>query len=154
VVARLESRRQALRREEPELLVPTMGALGDQTTQRLAALGYIVTDARTVSASGPGPDPRDMMAALRRVMLAVDGPTIVAVNPTWIPLVARIQGIKLPRTDEEVVLVLKQMAERDPAFAPTLYFLAVYYTRTNRPEDAARTLEQLEAVKRAASGAG
>jgi len=155
-VARLESRLDALRSGEPELLLPFTGALGDATTQRLAALGYIVTEGQTMPASGPGPDPRDMMAAMHRVMLAVDGPANADAGAysMWFRFVARMQGIELPRTDEEVTAVLKAMAERDPSFAPTLYFLAVFYTKVNRPDDASRTLERLEAVKRAASGAG
>ncbi|MDH5307752.1 MAG: sulfatase-like hydrolase/transferase, partial [Myxococcales bacterium] len=153
-VARLESRLRALRRGEPELLVPTTGARGDDTTQPLAALGYIVTEARSMPASGPGPDPRDLMAAMDRLLLVVDAPANADAIPTWVRLVAWMKGIELPRTDEEAIAVLEAMAERDPDFAPTFYFLALYYNRTNRAEDAARTLERLDAVKRAASGAG
>jgi hypothetical protein len=87
-------------------------------------------------------------------MLAIDGPASADALSSWVRLVARMQGIELPRTDEEAIAVLEAMTKRDPGFAPTLYFLAISYTRANRPEDVTRTLERLEAVKRAASGAG
>jgi hypothetical protein len=153
VVARLESRLQALRRDEPRLLSPVTGTLGDETTQLLAALGYIVTDALTMPASGPGPDPRDMMRAMRRLMQAVNAPVNADEQTRWFRFLAWTQGIGLPRNNEELISVLQAMEERDPSFAPTLYFLSVAYTKANRPEDVTRALERLEAVKRAASGA-
>jgi len=153
-VSRLESRLRALRRGEPEFLVPSTGILDDAAMQQLAALGYIVTGAREMPAGGPGPDPRDMMDAMRRLQLAVWGPENADLIPTWARLLARMQGIAMPRTDEEAIVALEAMAERDPGFAPTFHFLAAYYERAGRAEDAARTLERLEAVKRAASGAG
>ena len=152
--SRLESRLRALRRGEPEFLVPDTGGLDAAATQQLAALGYIVTGARTMPAGGPGPDPRDMMAAMSRLQLAVWGPENADAIPTWARLVARMQGIAMPRTGEEAIAALEAMAERDPGFAATLHFLAIYYDRAGRAEDAARTLERLETLKRAASGAG
>jgi arylsulfatase A-like enzyme len=152
-VSRLESRLSALRRGEPELLVPVTDVVDDSATQQLAALGYIVTGARAMPASGPGPDPRDMMPAMRRVQLAVWGPKTANAFPTWVRFLAQTQGIAIPRTDEEAIAALEAMAERDPSFAPTFHFLAAYYTDAGRAEDAARTLERLETVKRAASGA-
>ena len=153
-VSRLESSLRALRRGEPEFLVPVTGGLDAVATQQLAALGYIVTGARTMPAGGPGPDPRDMMATMSRLQLAVFGAQNADAFPTWARLVARMQGIAMPRTDEEAIAALEAMAERDPGFAPTLHFLAVYYDRVGRAEDAARTFERLEVLKRAASGAG
>ena len=111
-VARLESRLRALRRGEPELLVPITGALGDQTTQRLAALGYIVTEARTMPASGPGPDPRDMMAAMHRLMLAVDAPASAGVfhlGPARGPDAGHRAAA---HRREEAIAVLEAMTER------------------------------------------
>ncbi len=153
-VARLASRFKALTRGEPEHLVPYTGALGDTVTQQLAALGYIVTAEQVMLANGPGPDPRDMMAPMRRVMMAVQGPEAFATGSVWIRLLTRMQGITLPRTDEEVAAELQSLAERDPDFAPTLYFLAIFQNRIHRSDDANRTLDRLESVKRAAAGAG
>ena len=152
VVSRLESRLSALTRGEPEHLIPYTGALGDTVTQQLAALGYIVTAEQTMLTNGPGPDPRDMMAPMRRVMLAVLGPELEATGSLWFRFLARMQGIVLPRNDEEVIAELEALAERYPDFAPTLYFLSIFYKRVDRPEDANRTLQRLEAVKLAASG--
>jgi len=154
VVAQLEQRLEAQHEREPKILHPDTGALGDATTQRLAALGYIVTDAQTMSAGGPGPDPRDMMIPMRRVMRAIDAPANAEAYSSFIRFVAKAQGLELPRTDEELIAVLEKFAESDPDFAPTLYFLSIAYTQAGRPDDASRTLERLEAVKRAAANEG
>jgi len=153
LVARLESRLRALRSGEPDALVPVKSAIDDATSQQLAALGYIVTEQRTISASGPGPDPRDVMSTMRRVKLTANAPDNGADTPTWVRLVARMQGIELPRNTEEAITALEALADRDPDFAPTLHFLSEFYRRAQRPDDLERTRKRLDALSSAASGA-
>jgi len=153
VVARLERRLDLLTRGEPEQLLSNTGALGDAASQQLAALGYIVTGGLAIPVNGPGPDPRDQMADMRRVMTLVLGPELYPASTAWSRFLARLQGIMLPRNDEEVVTALESFAERNPDFAPTYYFLAIFYGRQNRHEDASAILQRLDAVKRAASDA-
>ncbi|MBW2269255.1 MAG: sulfatase [Deltaproteobacteria bacterium] len=148
-VVELERRLLEIRGGEGGMLAPAPGVLADDTIQRLAALGYVVTEGLAFEAGGPGPDPRDLVDDVSKLQITVNA-RLQADRISWLlRAFAWLNDVPLPRTAEETTEVLEAMVERRPDFAPAWYYLGDYYKQAGRNEDFARAHERLEALRRA-----
>ena len=119
--------------------------------ERLAALGYLVTEGHAVDAEEQGPDPKEMLPLMTRLQTMVSDFGSYQHWPAWKRFLAAVTWSSPPRSRPELIRELEKVAAEHPDFAPVYQYLAVFYRQEQRPEDAARVLERRDLLRGTAS---
>jgi arylsulfatase A-like enzyme len=126
---RLQGRLNELRGTGSDLFVPSDNDLDWREIEQLKALGYVVGGeaGKWISASGPGPDPREM-----------------------IPLLTRVAPIANAPDRADAIRKLEVLASEHSDFAPIHLFLSILYELEYQSEKASRARARLRAIIRSA----
>jgi arylsulfatase A-like enzyme len=117
--------------------------LGASDVQRLAALGYIMSDGvAPTGGAAAGADPRVMLPVYVEMQRLVYGYNKLHRLPSWSRRILSLLGVKVIEDRAEMVLELERLASEHPDFAPVYQRLSVYYDQAQRPMDASRARQR------------
>jgi arylsulfatase A-like enzyme len=142
----LERQLRALRGENARLVVPTTTDLDAIDVARLEALGYVVTAGLEFEPGTNGPDPKHELPLLLDIYDLIGKVHTGPPESTWQNFLAEVRGERI--TAGEAIVALEAMAAAHPDFAPVYRYLGFLYQEENRPEQAARVKNILEAKVR------
>ncbi len=142
----LERLLQALRGDSARLAVPTTTDLDPRDVARLEALGYVITVGLEFEPGTNGPDPKHELPLLLEIFDLIGKVHTGPPQPAWREFLAELWGERL--TTATAIVALEAMAAEHPDFAPVYRYLGFLYKMDNRPVQAVRVRNILEAKVR------
>lgn len=138
---------QALQGNRANELTHAGDTLEEADADRLAALGYVVAQGHAPDDEEQGPDPKQMLPLMTRLQLMVGDYGQYRNLPAWKQILASVTRSAPPRDPREMIRELEEIAAENPDFTPVYQYLAVFYRRDQRFEDAARALERRDQLR-------
>ena len=121
--------------------------LDPEALARLAALGYVSTRRGTVpGVRREGPDPKQMLPQLTRMLGLVAGSERGDDVPEWVEWLLQLSGRAPPRDEGELLAALEKIARESPDFSPVHMELSSLYEKVGRLREAQASRRRLESL--------